>query len=469
MNEISIIGGGLSGLYFAYRMTKENTNLAPTIHIYEKMKHFGGRILSQYDKDRSLLYEAGPWRISTHHKRVLSLVDELGLTLRQVKQPIHKKGFKHKKYSSTTGIKIPNTNQVTEYQYRCMTGNSIEMVNEDMMKTGYDMLYERANTTRSYSLKKTHEDEDDFFVVEEGFAEIIKRLEEELKKKSNVFFHLETRTENIEFNGKYYILQNQKRLDSKTFQQEKHKTRNLIIAVPPHEMTGWTSLTIHPNMEMVSSYPLIHVYGLVENFTQENKKFICNSPLSQVISSCYHNNWIQLSYSGGRFARQLQNLVIESKKTFEKYIKSEFLSYFPNVFVKKIVPHFWRHAVHYWKPNLKAKENELKQKCIHPHPTKYKNLYWIGESISSVQGWMEGALQTSEDVLELYQKKQKVKKKPPKEYVIYDGRILNVEKWKEQHPGGKNLIENHLKEDITELWNSFHSKDASRYFPLLEI
>ena len=40
MNEISIIGGGLSGLHFAYRMTKENTNLAPTIHIYEKMKHF---------------------------------------------------------------------------------------------------------------------------------------------------------------------------------------------------------------------------------------------------------------------------------------------------------------------------------------------------------------------------------------------------------------------------------------------
>ena len=52
-------------------------------------------------------------------------------------------------------------------------------------------------------------------------------------------------------------------------------------------------------------------------------------------------------------------------------------------------------------------------------------------SISSVQGWMEGALQTSEDVLELYHKQQQVKKKLPKEYVIYDGRILNVEKWKE--------------------------------------
>ena len=57
MNEISIIGGGLSGLHFAYRMTKENKDSAPTIHIYEKMKHFGGPILSQYDRDGSLLYE----------------------------------------------------------------------------------------------------------------------------------------------------------------------------------------------------------------------------------------------------------------------------------------------------------------------------------------------------------------------------------------------------------------------------
>lgn len=469
MNEISIIGGGLSGLYFAYRKTKENKDSATTIHIYEKMKHFGGRILSQYDKDGSLLYEAGPWRISTHHKRVLSLVRELGLTLRQVKQPIQQKGFKHKKCSSTTGIKFPNTNQVTEYQYRCMTGSCVERVNEDMRKTGYDMIFERANTTRSYSLKKTHEDEDDFFVVEEGFTEIIKRLEGALKKSPNVFFHMETRTENVEFNGEYYILHNQKRLDSKTFQQEKNKTKNLIIAVPPHEMTGWISLTIQANMQMVRSYPLIHVYGLVHNFAKKKKKYVCNSPLSQVISSCYDNDWIQLSYSGGRFARLMQNLIIDSTKTFEKYIKSEFLYYFPNVRIEKIIPHFWRHAVHYWNPNLKARENELKEKCIHPHPTKYKNLYWIGESISSVQGWMEGALQTSEDVLELYQKQQQVKKKLPKEYVIYDGRILNVEKWKEQHPGGRNLIENHLKEDITELWNSFHSKDASRYFPLLEI
>ena len=100
-----------------------------------------------------------------------------------------------------------------------------------MMKTGYDMIFERANTTRSYSLKKTHEDEDDFFVVEEGFTEIIKRLEGALKKSPNVFFHMETRTENVEFNGEYYILHNQKRLDSKTFQQEKNKTKNLILSL----------------------------------------------------------------------------------------------------------------------------------------------------------------------------------------------------------------------------------------------
>lgn len=466
MNDISIIGGGLSGLYFAREIAKHDY----TIHIYEKMKHCGGRILSQYDQKGHLLYEAGPWRISKHHTRMIKLVKDLGLTLKKIKQPIFKKGFEKKTNSLNYNDSIPNTNQMTEYQYRCITKDSVEKVNQEMIQSGYDLLFERANTTRSYSLQKTHEDEDEFFVVEEGFSEIIKRLKQQLDEKSNVHFHLETRTENVDFDGKTFILYNQKRIDTKTFQFQKKKTKFLILALPPHEMDTWTKLTIQPNLKMVDSYPLMHIYGLVENFSKKQGKYICNSPISQIISSCYTNNWIQLSYSGGRFAKQFQNLLIIGKKHFETYVKKKFLFYFPKVSIKKIVPYFWRHAVHFWKPNLKANENELKQKCIHPHPTKYPNLFWIGESISSTQGWMEGALETSSDLYMLWNTNKKQKpKKIPKEYVIYDGRILNVEKWKERHPGGKNVIENHLGEDITELWNSFHSKDTLRFLPILEI
>lgn len=466
MNEISIIGGGISGLYCATLLCEDGYS----IHIYEKLKSFGGRIRSQHDKNNELLYECGPWRISTHHHLILALVSKLGLTLVKVKQPIVKKGFEKKKEKANNTLRLPNTNQLTEYQYRCIEQEAIKNVNQEMLEVGYDLLFERANTTRSYSLKKTHEEEDEFYVVQEGFDTIIKKLLEYLEKKPNVFLHDESCIENVDYNRNVFTLHIQKRMDKKTFQLEKKKTKILITAVPPHEMKRWKALTIEPNLQMVESYPLMHVYGLVKDFGQKQVKYVCNSPLSQVIQSCYENNWIQLSYSGGRFAKQMQNLQMMGNHLFEKYIQKEFSKFFPKVSIQKIVPYFWRHAVHFWKPNLKAKENKLKEKCIHPHKNKYPHLYWIGESISSKQGWMEGALETAKDVYFLLQKqKRKEKQFFPKEYVIYDERIIDVEKWKNVHPGGKDVILNHLGEDITELWRTFHSDEASRYFPLLEI
>ena len=90
----------------------------------------------------------------------------------------------------------------------------------------------------------------------------------------------------------------------------------------------------------------------------------------------------------------------------------------------------------------------------------------VGESISTVQGWIEGALQTVDILLD--REFSMTKKKLPKEYVIYDHRIINVEKWKTVHPGSQIVIENHMFEDITKLWNQYHPFSASKYFVALE-
>ena len=54
--------------------------------------------------------------------------------------------------------------------------------------------------------------------------------------------------------------------------KKKKKTKILITAVPPHEMKRWKALTIEPNLQMVESYPLMHVYGLVKDFGQKQVK-----------------------------------------------------------------------------------------------------------------------------------------------------------------------------------------------------
>ena len=81
---------------------------------------------------------------------------------------------------------------------------------------------------------------------------------------------------------------------------------------------------------------------------------------------------------------------------------------------------------------------------------------------------MEGALETAEDVMNIIKKEPKINEKRNFEYVIYDGRIIDVSKWINMHPGGKETIRNHLYEDITDLWNIYHDREISRYLIMLE-
>jgi cytochrome b involved in lipid metabolism len=454
--NISIVGGGISGLYLAYLLSQ---NADIIIHLYEKKSSFGGRIRTEYNKNGTILYETGPWRIPKHHKNMIKLIKEFNLTLESIQQPIKYHNIEKVNTNKETG-----TTETTEYQ-NIILNSTIENGNNAMIKSGYDFLYQRANTTRSY----TSENETEFFVVKEGFSKLIELLVEKIKQQKNVKLYNEHIIDKIEWKNKKYNLNTKIRIDSKTFVSKIFNTEILVLAIPPHEIEKF-SLSLFPNTSMVQSLPLMHIMAKTNNsnFLSKQFKMICNSPISQIVQSCYQNEWFQISYSAGRFANYFQNLVISSKKKLQDYVKKEFYKIFPKVKVHEIKSYYWRNAVHYWNPNLKSNENNFMKRCIYPHPQKYKNLYWIGESISTTQGWMEGAIETSIYLYNSISKEQKLLKTKPKEYVIYDGRIINVEKWKHQHPGGKNVIQNHLYEDVTQLWNMYHDVKVSKFLTMLE-
>lgn len=463
-NDVHIIGGGISGLYLAYllsaRYKKKN------ICVYEKMSFFGGRIQTEYDKDHRVLYEKGPWRIHPSHRNIMRLVTELGLEKREVRQTIHNvySGAGKKK---PTGMKY----RVTEYQAWCIE-EGIDAANDRMLETGYDMLLQRANGTRAYSYK-TYEDTDRFFVLERGFTSIIEGLLQRLRAQKNVYLldnhHVEDVTHDAAM-GMYTLYV--KRRDGSRFAPLTIRAGIVVMAAPPHVVETW-SLTLSPNTSMVSSLPLMHVYArlkTVQPWNAAREKRVVASPISQIISSTFNNLWFQISYCAGRFAMMLQNLIVAGSGAFESYVAREFRKTF-RAAVTDIRPYFWRHAVHYWNPNLPATEETMMRRNIEPHRKKYPNLYWIGEAISTKQGWMEGAIETSLCLYERLTAAKNTTPSPsslPEEYVIYDGRVLDVKEWKHVHPGSKEAIENHMYEDVTDLWDTYHPREASKYMILLE-
>lgn len=460
-NEIDIIGGGISGLYLALLLSS-HTHIK--INVYEKQPSFGGRIRTEYDKEDKVLFETGPWRIHPTHKLMLSLVHTLGLEKTEIWQKIHNQ-YRLKDTKPNKELK----NTVTEFQKNCYD-DSIEFANLKMLHSGYDLLSQRANGTSSYSYKPSAENLDRFFVLKDGFSSVIKNIVTHLENCPQVSLFPNHRVTDVCYENKVYTIHAVVRKKNEFF-QKKIRSKCVIIASPPTVIENWRSLTLFPNTSMVSSLPLMHIYGKLEKqelWNLENTKEIVRAPLCQIIASTFENRWFQMSYTSGRLAMMMENLRLRGTVFFEKYLRSEFQK-FRNSKVTQIKPYFWRNAVHYWNPNLASSETNMMDRCIQPHRRKYPNLYWVGEAISTKQGWMEGALKTSLRLYDILTRPvQKLKKELPKEYVIYDGRILNVERWKHVHPGSRQAIENHLFEDITCLWNTYHPKEASKYMVLLE-
>jgi hypothetical protein len=73
--KVAIVGGGLCGLFLAYRISASGTT---SVVLFESSYRLGGRIWTVNVQGSEL--EAGAGRIATTHRRVLSLVKELGLS-----------------------------------------------------------------------------------------------------------------------------------------------------------------------------------------------------------------------------------------------------------------------------------------------------------------------------------------------------------------------------------------------------
>ena len=70
----------------------------------------------------------------------------------------------------------------------------------------------------------------------------------------------------------------------------------------------------------------------------------------------------------------------------------------------------WYNGVAAWQPkfNTKKIKKEIKK------PLHNENIYIAGENYSNYQGWIEGALETSENVLNLLKKQKNTTKKTKK-------------------------------------------------------
>lgn len=136
--DVVIVGGGIGGLYTAYRLLLSRPELR--VLLLEKSDHLGGRVWTFSDKHMTV--DAGAGRFSEGHARVVALIHELGLS--------GKVGL-----SSASAVYMPakNTNLVHDVTVhrsvfdapRIMSGMPLVRISEPLFLAGVDIAL--ANTS----------------------------------------------------------------------------------------------------------------------------------------------------------------------------------------------------------------------------------------------------------------------------------------------------------------------------------
>ena len=370
-----IVGGGISGLYYAYLNKHKN------IIILESENRIGGRIGQTLFHNTKIVYGAGVGRLK---KDILlkKLLEELGV--------------EHSIYTSKINYIVDRKLDILKYI--------------ELLKKMYQP-HLRPKLTFKKFLQKYMTPEDYFtFVCNTGYSDYLDAdiydtlydygFDDNVSGNEMIQINWNDFLDKISDSiGREKILLNKRVVDINTNRNivylrdgTKIQAANIILAIPPQNVYKLLSKSIYRS---IRSQTFCRYYVKLD--PEKSQDFIKNiegmtytyPPLQKIIrmgESVY-----MISYSDNKSADKMKSLnitelenIILSITGFRITIIDTMIFYFPI-------------GTHYFKPLSTKWKNRTQfiREAQHPYP----NIYVVGEALSTNQGWCEGALESVVNIL----------------------------------------------------------------------
>lgn len=438
MNDIIILGGGISGLYCAYNLLKKDKNLK--VLVLEKSPRLGGRISTFYggkdDKDvsRDIIFEKGAGRFNDNHTLLNELLDDLGLSSKKIKitnvdntiwKPKNKFQLLREKYPRMDNIiealqkqlKEKNVSQgeirnynLQELVKKYLVPNEKNIGQNDKelvkyMEEMYPYFAEQYNMNAMDALKvfsKDFKQDIQYYILNGGLSQIITQLERKVVTMGGIIKKDEIVTDiRNDVNSRMYII------------NKNYHSVKVISSIPKpgiQKVPYLRSLLGSKILNTIECIPLYRIYAKYPKsvINGEKKvwfsgmdKVVVNHPLKFILPYGEKNGVIHISYTDGKYAKFLWKKLIDG--TINSYLDKEVNKIFKNSIkgLYKIpepewVKHYyWECGMGCWKKGVNSKEiiaNVIK-------PVNKEEVYFCGENFSNQQAWMEGALFMADKVL----------------------------------------------------------------------
>lgn len=450
--EYIILGGGVAGLYTAYHILQKSPN--SSILILEKESHLGGRIHTFSDKYMTV--EAGAGRF--HEKNILlfELLRELGLASKVNKisgsasfAPIENPGaFMNSILDADGGGSLPlcgfsysldlltpiyklffdmalGTQNIpnAELIFRVILASKgepliklqnisfLHFAKEVLTKEEIDFITGSFGYYSELVIMNAHDaiylmeqhltPMNQFYVLNGGLSQIIEKLENKLLKQKHIKILTNRVVKNIHFSKNEFTIHCEN-LDTI------YRGETCICAVPNGVLQKFSIFYPIKNLlNKIDCQPLCRIYskfpkggdGMV--WFKGLPKLTTNNDLRMVIPIDEKDGIIMSSYTDNKFARKWNQLFEKEGEPGVNRLLVSLLKESTGMDIPLPVKShvfYWECGVGYW--SIGANSAMVSESLI--HPMKEMKLFICGEPYSPQnQQWMEGALETSQKVIDI--------------------------------------------------------------------
>lgn len=378
MYDIAIIGGGISGLYCALKLNKKNN-----IVLFESDR-IGGRIYTHSNP----IYEIGAGRFNNSHKILWSLIKKYDLPtykMSNYSDYIHKNETvsmikDSQRYIDNCMRYILNTTIITEklrnitFFTHCV--NLLGNDNAHMLVYVYG-FYSEFNSLNAYDAIKLFDTFHMYYGIKNGMNTLCECILKDLKRVKII----KEKVDNVTIRDNIFCVNN-------------ILCKKVIFTIPSTLLLNFPLLRpIHDFVKILIPMCLLRIYAIYPNTEWINNRITTNSFLRHIIP--IRNNLIMISYTDGNDVLPfLFKTRLKSEKVIKEMIHKEL-----NILFNKVPEpiyfkcHYWQIGAHSWSIGINSKK--ISEKVINPLP----NVFICGEGFSHKQGWIEGALETSNKVI----------------------------------------------------------------------
>jgi len=415
--DIVIIGAGIAGLRCGITLLRKRPSLK--IVILEKYNYVGGRVVTYHKKIEDMKgncstvqWENGAGRVHLSHTKVLQLIRKYKLHTFPLddKMMYEEDGVLTQNiFTETMALLSPELDKLSPEILGRHTLREVltDILGEDKTNALLLQFPYRAevDTMRADLGLESFQDEmgtyKGYVVVQEGLSALIKGMRAEFESLGGTLFQGQTV---VDIQGQDPLLIKTK-TDSGNVLWE---ASTVICALHRDALEEIPLFQQWPTLKKLKMEPLVRTYAVFPTekgtswFTGV-PKVTSAGPIRFFIPMNPSCGTVMISYTESNDARTILRLLDRQgeEKTGE-FLVEEARKMFPEVEIPDPLffkSHPWTSGCTYWLPGAYDPYEESKKAM---KPFSDRNLYCCGESFSTRQAWMEGALEHADLMLQTY-------------------------------------------------------------------